>query len=140
MVLIKIFSLYTTNMSLANSLQRICLLKMLVVMNTGFTLCTVPRTFSKNMLRALMPFTTGGFLKRIWSGCVFQNVLPVEKLFFQFRFRTTPSLNGSLSRSYCLHTLLVGGFLGSEGTKRIERGRLCHVQNSTSTPSIGTNA
>ena len=36
----------------------------------GFQLCKVPRTFGKNMLRAQMPFTTGGFLKRIWSGGV----------------------------------------------------------------------
>ena len=38
---------------------------------------------------------------------VFQNVVPAEKQFFQFRFRTRPSLNGSRSPSYFLDTLPV---------------------------------
>ena len=59
---------------------------------------------------------------------VFQNVVPAEKQFFQFRFRTRPSLNGSRSPSYFLDTLPVTGFLGTHSEAFISQIPLEHLQ------------
>ena len=59
---------------------------------------------------------------------MFQNVVPAEKQFFQFRFRTRPSLNGSRSPSYFLDTLPVTGFLGTHSEAFISQIPLEHLQ------------
>lgn len=108
------------------------LLQLFVAAFGTFKLCKVPRPIGRNTLRAMRPFTTGGFLKCIWSGCVpkrsagWKTVLSVQVPDATFIERQPePVIFPRHSPSNWVPWNAQWGF---------------HIPNSTWTPPIWTNA